>query len=896
MRNFCGFLRKIAVLIQPTFRELIKKKHSFLSYSHLILPLLAAFFSISALGQIKIYQNGQGTLRGNDAGIHLDTPTRQKIDLSGTWSYTIDENWKDVKVPGSFDYQGRMTFVRKFTVDEALLNSSAFKLIALGMNYDAEIYINDVFIGKHVGGYTTIEIDIPDNTLQLGAENAIKVIVNNTLSAKSTIPLRKQIWGWRNYGGILRDIYLLATPRLWINDVVLQTKLDEELQQGTIQAVATITSKSLDGVRDTISLAMKSGQTLFALELLDKYSGASLGQSLPQTLTVLPNRDNEVHASLVVSAPKLWSVENPDVYILRAKVFVQSGKQIKLIDARDHQIGFRKIQIAGNAFVVNGKRMMLNGVLWQEDSPQYGGSLTYEQMEKDVALIKTMGANAIRFAFHPPHPYLLNLCSRYGLFALVEIPVWNAPGEVFAQETFQALAEAMLTEMVNRDRHQPSVLAWGIGDDFDSSDPRSRGYVERAAAVLRKLDERPIYFGSRMLSDDVCADVVDIAAVNIPTHNVKQFRNLLSEWKLKHSAQPVVLLRYGKEVEPNNRNGYSDPMSQESQAQFFKQYYAVIKDEGIAGSFISSFADWRGDRPLMTVSNGEQYIHPMGVVSFSREKRAAYDLVKSLYNSEKTTALPIGRYRASFPFAHIIWGFIVIFVMAYLYHYNRRFNESFMRSLVRPYNFFADLRDVRSVSIPQTIILAGAVSVTLALVLSGILYHYRTSTFADYIITQFVVSDAIKERIIAATWSPFFGILGFSLMFLTGFPIIALCVKLFSMFVKRRIYWYHAFAITVWGALPIVLLSPVGMALFKLLESQLYVIPVFVLLAMVHLWVFIRILKGVSVLFDVSPLKAYSGGIMFSAIVLGGGFVYYESVYAITAYVEFIFHIARSLP
>ncbi|MBI3578561.1 MAG: hypothetical protein HY089_04020, partial [Ignavibacteriales bacterium] len=743
--------------------------------------------------------------------------------------------------------------------------------------------------------YSAIEIDIPDNTLQLGSENAIKIVVNNTLSARSTIPLRKQIWGWRNYGGIIRDIYLLATPKLWINDVVLHTTLDAELKQGTVQVTATLTSKQLDDLRDSISVAAKSSQTLFALELIDKFSGTSLGQSLPQAVTVQPNRDNEVQATLVVNTPKLWSIENPDVYILRAKVFVQVGKQTKLIDARDQQIGFRKIEISDNAFFVNGKRIVLNGVLWHEDSPQYGGSLTYEQMEKDIALIKTMGANTIRFAFHPPHPYLLNLCSRYGLFALVEIPVWNAPAEVLAQETFQGLAEAMVTEMVNQDRHQPSVLAWGIGDDFDSSDPRSRTYVERMVAALKKLDNRPVYFGSRMLSNDVCTDLVDIAAVNIPTDDPKSFRNFLSEWKEKYSDKPVVILRYGKEVESNNRNGWADPMSQEAQAQFFKQYYAVIKDANIAGSCISSFADWRGDRPIMTMNNGEQYIHPTGLVSFSREKRVAYDLVKSLYNGEKLTALAIGRYRASFPFAHIVWGFVVIFVVAYLYHYNRRFNETFMRSLIRPYNFFADLRDVRSVSVPQTIILAGAVSVTLALLLSGILYHYRMNTFADYVVTQIVVSDAIKEQVIAATWSPFSGILVFSLMFLAGYLIIASCVKLFSVLVKRRIYWYHAFAIAVWGTLPIVLLSPVGMALFKLLESQFYIIPVFTVIIAFHLWVFIRILKGISVLYDVSPMKAYSGGIVFVALVLGGVFVYYESVYALTAYVEFIFHIARSL-
>ena len=776
-----------------------------------------------------------------------------------------------------------------------MLSTCSFKIVALGINHDAEIYLNDVFIGKHVGGYTTIEFEIPDNTLQLGAENAVKIIVNNTLSARSTLPLRKQIWGWRNYGGILRDLYILAVPKLWIDELRLQSGVDEALAQGTVNVTATLNSKVLEGSDDSVSVRVRSGQPMFVLELAEKYSGAIVAQSSPQPVNVLVNRDIEVQASLAVNAPKLWSPENPELYLLKAKVVVQEGKQTKLVDELDRPIGFTRVEVKNALFHVNGKGMVMNGVLWHEDSPTYGASLTYEQMEKDIVLIKMMGANSIRFVFHPPHPYVLDLCSRYGLFALIEIPAFNVPAEILDQESFQVLAETMLNEMVRRDQSQPSILAWGIGDEFDSADPRSRGYVERMVAASKKLDPRPVFFGSHILTDNVCSNLVDIAAVSLPTGDVKSFKALLMEWKKKHPDRPVLLLRYGKDVEPNNRNGYSDPMSQEAQARFFEKFYAAIKEAKIAGSFIASFADWRGDRPIMTVNIGEPYVYPMGLVSRNREKRASYDHVKSLYNSEKITALPIGRFRSTFPVAHIAYGFLIIFVVAYVYHYNRRFNETFKRSLIRPYNFFADLRDVHSVSVPQTIILSIAASMTMGLMLSGILYHYRTNPFADYILTQLVVWDTLKEWLIAAVWNPFQGIAAFSLLFLLWYPITAGCIKLFSVLVKVRIFWYHAFAVAIWGSLPIVFLSPLGMALFKLLETDFYVIPAFALMLFVFAWSLVRVLKGVSVLYDVSPARAFLGGLGFTVLVLGGILIYFESAYAIIAYFEFILHIARSL-
>ena len=85
------------------------------------------------------------------------------------------------------------------------------------------------------------------------------------------------------------------------------------------------------------------------------------------------------------------------------------------------------------------------------------------------------------------------------------------------------------------------------------------------------------------------------------------------------------------------------------------------------------------------------------------------------------------------------------------------------------------------------------------------------------------------------------------------------------------------------------------MALFKLLQSDFYAIPAFFLIGIFVFWSFFRTLKGVSVIYDVSLLKAYAGGILVVLVLIGGLFIYYEKSYALTAYIEYFIHIGRSL-
>jgi hypothetical protein len=894
--HFCVIFKEIASSLHISAKKLTRIRALLSPVSAPSFIFLVLLIVSPAISQPRIFENGQRTLGGADAGLHLDTQTRSKIDLAGIWQYTVDEeNWSQVKVPSSFDYQGKIAFQRKFSVSKELLSNSAFKFVAFGINNEAEIFVNDVFVGKHVGGYTSFELEIPESALQIGPENTIRIMVNNRLNSRLTLPVRKQVWGWRNYGGILRDIYILVTPRVWIDVLRLKVSIDSVAERGYVDAVTTINTASSDLIRQDSGVARsRNGSFALVLEVVDRNSNAVVGQSPPQTVTIGPSHIVDVSNSLTVKSPRPWSPEYPELYILRAVLTDNETKQKVVIDEYALNFGFRNVRIEGTSIVVNGRNTQLKGVVWHEDYPGKGASLTYEEMERDVALMKAMGVNAIRFAFHAPHPYMLNLCSRYGLFAFEELPVWNVSGEILGEDSFQIAAEEMIREMVQRDHPNPAVLAWGIGNDFDSSSEEAVRFVERAARLFRSLDTRPLYAGTRLISTDKCASLVDIAAVNLSASDPKSFKSLLTAWKAAHNRQPVILLGYGKEVDHSDMQGWYDPLSQQAQARFFLLHYAIVRESGIAGSFVSSFADWTGDRPILTVNVGDPYVHPVGLVSQRRERRLAYEMVRAQYGDEKTSALPPGSQKTKFPVAHVLAGFLVIILLGYQYAYNRRFSDAVKRALARSYNFYSDLRDFRAVSLMQTLLLSVMISLTLADVLSGVFYHYRTDKFFDFVLTYFVVSDFIKEVFIHATWNPLQGIVFFTVVFLLLSLFVSLVIKLSSLIVRTKIHWYHAYGVTVWSAMPIVFLSPVAMSLFKVMENPLYVLPSIAVILAFLVWTLLRMISGIAIVYDISPAKAYIGGVIVVALMAGGVFFYYESLYAISSSLKFAYDIVRS--
>jgi len=125
--------------------------------------------------------------------------------------------------------------------------------------------------------------------------------------------------------------------------------------------------------------------------------------------------------------------------------------------------------------------------------------------------------------------------------------------------------------------------------------------------------------------------------------------------------------------------------------------------------------------------------------------------------------------------------------------------------------------------------------------------------------------------------------------------LLALLIKAFAWLVRAHVSWFHVYSISVWSAAPVVFLSPLAMSLSKIMENSSYVIPSFAIILLFLFWVFMRVLKGISVIYDLALVKTYVGGICICVLLLGGLFLYYDSVYALSSYVKLIIHLAQNL-
>ncbi|MCK5571948.1 MAG: hypothetical protein KAJ12_04275, partial [Bacteroidetes bacterium] len=399
---------------------------------------------------------------------------------------------------------------------------------------------------------------------------------------------------------------------------------------------------------------------------------------------------------------------------------------------------------------------------------------------------------------------------------------------------------------------------------------------------------RPIYIGFRGGVADECSDLIDMAMVNLYAEDPKDLETQLELWRNGHRGQPVIVSRFGSEVRHDNLAGYADPLSQHAQARFFLRGFERLRRADFDGGFVWAFNDWKGDRPGLTVNAGDPWVYSMGVVNGHREKRIAYDAVRSVFRARKFAALPMGSHSSDAPIVYVLVGFVVLIGVVYFYNSNRRFRENLIRSIANSYNFFADIRDQHLVSVVHSTLLGLAVSVAMALVVSSVLYHFRGSWFLDAVLSYAVASDGLKSEIIGLIRDPlrfiiFLSALGmFILLFLTA------AVMFLRLVVKTRIFAYHAYTVTMWSTPPLLVLIPLGMILYRVMESSIYVVPGIVIIGVLVLWVAVRFLKAVAIIYDMRSVNMYVLGFLTLVCIVAGVYVYYDVTQFAPSYLSFM--------
>lgn len=810
--------------------------------------------------------------------------TRTVIDLSGTWQRSVNGSPQGtISLPSSDEGDGPVQYSRQIRIDESTLRSQSWHLQFFGIADEIEVRINGKTLQRFPGGTAPFQIRIPDRMLIAGS-NTVELTVSRT-GTLTTLEQRRVRNGKRVPLGVIRELFLVGSPHVWTSDIKTTTMFSQ--QGAVVQARATISGGLVERLTSSEGTPAGGSVDVQVEAVLTSPDGLVVSRSGPQTVNVERARNSIVNVGLSVANPQVWSPKSPLLYELEIRV-TRGGASVDVV--RSH-VGLRSVRIAkgeaGRQIMLNDTAMFLHAVEYVEQYPKTGPSVSWKQLEYDVAMLKTLGVNAIRIRHAAPHPYLMYLCDRYGLFVIADLPAADIPSVLLqAEETIARMKNAAERLVAAYDNH-PSLLAYNVSDGLDERSPATVALHQTLASILRKN-------GTHLLSKTVPAGLIaetseggfDLVLVRFLTlkDRSRQASALRDASRVIRSAG--IVTTFGTVISPANSNGFSDPLSTESQAVVLRDCYRSTLTAGLAGAVVTSFSDYATERVTMVVDADDIRIASSGLVDQWRQRRVAYDMLKSIINDEKEPLLQARDFSSDTPLIFIATGIVLGLILVFLVNRSRRFQEYLLRALLRPYNFYADIRDQRILSTVQTAILGVVIASCVGLVLASLLHFLRSDAVVEYILHVLVPSDMPYAILRHLAWNPALSVITISVAVFGALLVVSLLLRIAAWFVKGRIFFRDTLTIAVWSSLPLVILLPIGIALYQALSADALSVWVPILVVAIIIWVFLRTLRATSVVFDVPAFVVYTVGLVIVTVSLAVVAWLYDSNGEALAYVR----------
>ncbi|MGC8596008.1 MAG: glycoside hydrolase family 2 TIM barrel-domain containing protein [Candidatus Kryptoniota bacterium] len=821
---------------------------------------------------------------------HQVSPTRERIDLSGTWhvSSAGSEELQDCYVPSVVNSRSQLKYSKAITIPSNIIKSRVFDIHVGNGGVWSEIRIDNEYVGTHSGAYSAFGLRIPDRLLQAGINNTIEITQDNHKTAYSTIPFRQLAFQPKCYSGLSREVYIDVKPPIYIESPQLRVTHNSDLTsfQVGVNFVVYASDYSRYGID---SSATTLNLTTYA-EIYDRSSNALVGRSQGVAFSLEQNHNIRINLSVGVMNPKLWSPVQPDLYEVR--IYVLNGQ--RLLDELIRDLGFRDFTVSGGEFYLNGKAIFIKSVDYVVDYPHVFAAMNDSLFERDIAIIKTIGANAIRVVGFPPPERLLELCDRFGLLVFEEMPVMDATEGSFANRNFVDALSGYEDEYIYNTAWHPSVAGISAGS-FLGLGPNAISYINGFGEKVHRNTNLPFFYSIHAGANSPLAADADFFALDMSSFSsARGLRDFLSQIKNSYPEKCFLVSSVGVQCEMNNHNGYSDPNSMEYQARFLVDAYQSVEDNGLAGISINSFSDWNGEVPHL-FQNGHPYLYSFGLVSYWREKRLSFNVVRALFNDETLPPISIGTYTETPPIIYVVLSTLLLVVITYLHYSRRWFRENVTRALLRPYNFFADVRDERILSLVQTFILALIISCGIAIYLSSILFAYKDNYFFDKILGLLLVNNLLKIKVDYLIYHPLNFIIAFTVVLIVLSALMAFIIKLFSYGRKLRFQLASAFMIETWSFLPFIGLILVDMFLFRLLGDRTVVLGASTLLVFFLLLSLFRMFQGIGVAFDIPTYRVAIIGIIVSGVILAAVIYYYNSTESLFAYLKAFYHLSKGI-
>ncbi len=839
---------------------------------------LSAFFALMAVSSVcaQTAQSSYKPLTKEQMRIITYSSTRFVSSLGGKWERSYDGMAWDVATLPYSDVAGRkIRFRRNIRIDDDMLQRYGWNLYFLGVSDETEIYINAQYVGRFFGGMTPFYVHIPERIIKSGV-NLVELVVT-----PPAVINQRHLFAEKLYSGIARDILLVGTPHVWTNDVRLRYNFSGQYSSCDATISASIISGAIERLSaagsDSISTAILKKIPITVTAEIRRPGSSAAASVSEQQILVERDRTAPIKLAMKIASPELWSPESPSLYDL--KIRLSSGSQI--IDEFESKIGLREVSIAQSGdsshFIINGSPHSLKGVEYSEHLGDEGITLSADDIDRDVQLFKTLGINLVRVRYTQVHPYFMELCNRYGIFVFLDLPAYDLPRQFIASDETIVRMTNTAQRLVGAFDKDPAFLAIGISDGIQEKTDEFENYQRRIISSIRSISDKLLFKTIRFGAKSISAGGLDFLCFRSDGRWQPglSFRPEIERMLSLTGKQPVMVT-FGKMAQPNNQqHGYTDPLSLESQAQYIRDCYRECETINIAGEIIWAFNDYRAARQVLSTNSDDPFVCTAGIVDMQRRPRVAYLMLKALLNDEKEPLLKAGNHSEDAPFLFIAVGLMLGIIFLLLMSRFRRFREYIFRALLRPFNFYADIRDQRLLSTLHTIALGSIIAASIGLTCAVIFHFFRSDIRTEFLVVTLLQSNNLSGIVQPALWSPVLSLAAFSALTFFGFIVVAAILRTASIFLPEKIYFTDTLAIAVWCALPAILLLPVAIGLYKLLALYRSVFWLEFILATMWLWCGYRTLKAAAVVFDVRPIYVYAIGVAVLAIVVGSAAVFW---------------------
>ncbi|QPV62783.1 beta-galactosidase [Halosimplex litoreum] len=497
---------------------------------------------------------------GYDGDYHESFPAEEADRLSVPSSWNAHREYADYVGPAWY----RRTFETR-TEDSLLFTFH-------GVARDATVYLDGEEVASHEGAYTPFDALARD--LDAG-EHELVVRADNT-RREATLP--HDDVDWFPHGGIHREVVVETVPDVYVRDLAVDYDIYGD--EATVEAAVTLHNLDPRPAEPDLTVSVGEASVTEPVEV-DGMDAA--------TATL----------ALDIEDVERWTPDDPTLYDVEARLDGERADDREggafTDDLRD-RIGFRTVSTSGRDILVNGEPVAIAGVNRHEDHPEWGSAQPLRVQERDLELIRRAGCNAVRCSHYPNHPRFLDLCDERGVLVIEEIPMWGVDESTMVST--QERAQRTLMEMVERDRHHPSVFAWSLSNECANDESTVVDGTRKLKWAADGVD------GSRLITvasntdfeggTDGTFEFCDFLSVNAywGWYREGDWSEFLDGIEADYGEKPLVVTEFGAGAVPGDRTHEGRKWSESYQADLLADCVDLFRErESVAGFTVWQFCD-----------------------------------------------------------------------------------------------------------------------------------------------------------------------------------------------------------------------------------------------------------------------------------------------------------------